>query len=175
MNFHGWLLIPLLATAVAASDHAGRRAPGFSLPDANLQQHDLYDYRGKVVVLEFMQTRCPVCQQMTKLLATVQETYKDRVAVLSIAVPPDQVSTVQQFIAEFKVTNPVLIDCGSVTLSYLRPPPHAPTVHVPHLFVIDRDGVIRNDFHHDAAHGGFSEPELFAEIDKLAGPPLKKK
>ena len=35
------------------------RAPGFSLPDLKADQHDLADYRGKVVILEFMQTTCP--------------------------------------------------------------------------------------------------------------------
>jgi len=164
-------LILLSASALLASDHAGRRAPGFSLPDANLQQHDLYDYRGKVVIVEFMQTTCPNCQEMTKLLAKVQERYKEKVAILSVAVPPDQVGTVQKFMADFKVTYPVLLDCGAVALSYLRPPPHAPTIHVPHLFLIDRAGVIRDDFHHDAGPAVVDEAGLFREIDKLMAPP----
>ena len=47
-----------------------RRAPGFSLPDVNTEQHDLADYRGKVVILEFMQTTCPHCAAFTEVLAT---------------------------------------------------------------------------------------------------------
>ena len=50
----------LFAAALFAAD-ASRRAPGFSLPDSKAQQHDLADYRGKVVILEFIQTACPHC------------------------------------------------------------------------------------------------------------------
>ncbi len=165
------------ALLLAAGEHSGRRAPGFSLPDANLQQHDLYDYRGKVVIVEFIQTACPNCQAFAKVLNEIPKRYGDQVAVLSIAVPPDQVGTVQKYMADFQVRNPVLIDCGAVALSYLRPPPHAPTIHVPHLFLIDRAGTIRNDFHHDADSAEiFGGPGFFREIDKLVGKaPVRKK
>ncbi len=38
-----------------------RRAPGFALPNSQMKVVDLADYRGKIVVLEFMQTTCPHC------------------------------------------------------------------------------------------------------------------
>jgi peroxiredoxin len=157
------LSLPLLA-----SGNAGRRAPGFSLPDVNLQQHDLYDYRGKVVVLEFMQTTCPNCQAFTGVLNRVAARYGDRVAVLHVVMPPDIVDTAQKYAADYKVKTPILLDCGSVALSYLRPPPHAPTIHVPHVFLIDREGIIRADWHHEPENTHiFTGDGLFPEIDKL--------
>ena len=43
-----------------ANEFSNRRAPGFSLADSKFQQHDPQDYRGKVVIVDFMQTTCPV-------------------------------------------------------------------------------------------------------------------
>jgi hypothetical protein len=41
-------------------------------------------------------------------------------------------------------------------------------IDVPHLFVIDQHGMIRNDFgYKEDARAVFEGPELFVEIDKL--------
>ena len=40
----------------AAGELSNRRAPGFSLPDSNINYHDLGDYRGKVVLVDFIKT-----------------------------------------------------------------------------------------------------------------------
>lgn len=47
---------PLPALAAAA---VGRTAPEFSLPDTAGRQHTLTDYRGKYVVLEWVNPSCP--------------------------------------------------------------------------------------------------------------------
>ena len=63
-------LTVIIALAAAALVPAGlpaqgaRRAPGFCLPDSKMELHDLADYRGKPVILEFMQTTCPHCQRL---------------------------------------------------------------------------------------------------------------
>ena len=41
----------LCAAALFAGDQAGRRAPGFALPDSTMKFHDLADYRGKIVLI----------------------------------------------------------------------------------------------------------------------------
>ena len=54
--------IGLLASAAllfASGELSGRRAPGFSLPDLQGQQHDLQDYRGKIVIVDIIQTTFP--------------------------------------------------------------------------------------------------------------------
>ena len=65
------LTILLCAAALFAAD-ALRRAPGFALMDSKGQLHDLADYRGKVVVLEFMQTTCPHCAGFAPTLQKAQ-------------------------------------------------------------------------------------------------------
>jgi len=44
---------------LSAQPLSGRRAPSFSLPDSKLKQHDILDYRGKWLLLDFMQNDYP--------------------------------------------------------------------------------------------------------------------
>jgi len=156
----------------AAGELSGRRAPGFSLPDLHGQQHDLQDYRGKIVLIDIIQTTCPHCQLLTDVLTKVVAKYGGKVAVLTFAIPRDTPSTVASFVAEHKVTTPVLFDCGQATMSYLKLTPQNPKVDVPHLFLIDGGGMIRNDFGYGFDTRNIFEGEgLDLEIDRLlAGP-----
>ena len=47
---------------------AGRRAPSFSLPDFKGNFYDSLDFRGKPLIIEFMQTNCPHCSVFAKTL-----------------------------------------------------------------------------------------------------------
>src|SRR4051794_5518625 len=97
----------LCAMALCAAEPV-RRAPGFSLPDGKAEQHDLADYRGKVVLLEFMQTTCPHCAAFTSVLDKVQKKYGDKVVILAVSVPPDNQNTVAAYISGHKITYPIL-------------------------------------------------------------------
>ena len=46
------LLGAAAASLEAAGELSNRRAPGFSLPDSNINYHDLGDYRGKIVLVD---------------------------------------------------------------------------------------------------------------------------
>ncbi len=152
------LITGLAGSAWAGGELSNRRAPGFSLPDSNLKQYDLQDYKGKVVILDFMRTACTHCGAFSKVLAQVEKKYGTRVQVLSIVNPPDNQKTVQQYKTQKQITTPILFDCGQVTTSYLKITPQNPTIQVPHYFVIDGEGKIREDF-------GYSEAnqEMFEE------------
>jgi peroxiredoxin len=166
------------ALLFASGELSGRRAPGFSLPDLHGQQHDLYDYRGKIVLIDIIQTTCPHCQQLADVLVKVEARYGGKVAVLTFAIPRDTPATVAGFVAEHKVTSPVLFDCGQVSASYLKATPQNPKVNVPHLFVIDTQGMIRDDFAYGFDTRNIFEGEgLDIVIDRLlaAPPPAKKK
>ena len=172
-------LLGLLGSAVlllASGDLSGRRAPGFSLPDLHLKQHDLQDYRGKVVIIDIMQTTCPHCQQLAGVLEKVSAKYGEKVAVLTIALPPDNQSTVARFTAEYKVTAPILFDCGQVSASYLKATPQNPKANVPHVFLIDGHGTIRNDFGYEFdTRNMFEGDGLEVEVDRLLGSPAPAK
>jgi peroxiredoxin len=151
----------------AAGEYSNRRAPGFSLMDSHYQQHDMQDYRGKVVILDFMQTTCPVCNSLADQLVEIGAKYGDKVAILSIVTLPDNFVEADKFTTRHKAPWPVLFDAGQVMMSYLKLQPNGNmNVHFPHVFLVDGAGMIRNDF-----EGSEDKPlttaELSAEIDKL--------
>jgi peroxiredoxin len=164
----------LCAAALFAAD-APRRAPGFSLPDIKTQQHDLADYRGKVVVLEFMQTTCPHCAAFTSVLSQIEQKYGNKVAIVSIVNPPDDQSKVSSYISGHQIDYPVLLDCGQVAYSYIE----KASFDLPSVFLIDGSGMIRNHWEYSLlTRDIFEGNALMPEVGKLAGgsaAPLQKK
>jgi len=131
----------LCATAFVAAA-ADRRAPGFSLVDSKGIEHDLADYRGKLVLLEFIQTTCPHCATVAENLQKAQEKYGGKIAVLAVVNHPDDPNTVQQFIAGHKITYPILFDSGQMAYSYVL----SGNLQYPRMFMIDAGGTIRMDY-----------------------------
>lgn len=161
----------LLAAALvsASGELSNRRAPGFALPNADYTHfYDLQDYRGKVLVIDIMSTTCPHCQLLSTTLEKVAQKYGDKVAVLSVVLPPDNQSTVDRYKAVNHITVPIACDMGQMTISYLQARPGMSHIDVPHVFLIDKQGMIRNDFaYSDKDKAVFEGPALFPEIDKL--------
>ncbi len=154
----------------ASGEYSDRRAPGFALPDPGYQHYyDLQDYAGKVVIIDIMSTRCPHCLLTSTTLEQVKARYGDKVAILEVVLPPDNQDTIAKFIQTNKVTVPVVCDMGQMTASYFKATPATMQhIDVPHLFLIDQHGTIRNDFGYDeATRNVFEGVGLFAEIDRL--------
>ena len=139
-------LVAVVALLAGAGDYSNRRAPGFSLTDSHYQQHDGQDYRGKVLLIDIMTTTCQHCQKLADVLAQVREKYGDRIGIVSVVTLPDNFDKADRFAAEHKVKWPILFDSGQMIASYLKVTPSNPEVRFPHLFVVDGDGMIRNDF-----------------------------
>jgi len=155
----------LCAAALFAAD-VNRRAPGFSLVDAKGEEHDLADYRGKLVLLNFTQTTCPHCAGFAEVLQQIQEKYGKKVAVIAVVNPPDDPGKVTAYVQGHKITYPVLFDSGQVAYSYVL----APTVNFPQLYVIDSGGIIRRDYlYGPLTQDIFEGDKLTAEIDRLLG------
>jgi peroxiredoxin len=79
---------------------------------------------------------------------------------------PDNQNTADRFARDHKVTWPIVFDSGQMITSYLRVTPTNPQVHFPHLFLIDKEGTIRNDFD-STEDKAMTIEALSAEIDKL--------
>jgi peroxiredoxin len=170
----GTRLISLLLAATscfATGEFSGRRAPSFALPDTNINLYDILDYRGKVLLLEFISANCPHCRDVAPVYEKVKAKYGAKVAILSVVTyPPDDQTTVAKYIQDTQTTVPVLFDCGQVTRAYLKVTPKDSQREFPHLFLIDAAGMIRNDFIWGPdTKEVFAGPGLFAEIDKLLG------
>jgi peroxiredoxin len=158
------------ATLLSAAELSGRRAPGFSLPDMTMKQYDPQDYRGKILVIELMQTTCQHCEKFSEILQEAANKYGGRVAILSVVNPPDNATTVKKYIDEHKISVPILFDCGQMAASYLKVGPQNPNFNIPHVFLIDAQGMIRNDYGYSPlTQGIFEGRELFTEIDRMLG------
>ncbi len=156
------------ACLCAAGELSGGRAPGFALPDLQLKFHDGQDYRGKILIVEFMQTSCPHCETFSGVLKKVLAKYGDRVAALAITNPPDNQSTVGQYVARTGSRIPILFDCGQVAAAFLKVTPKNPTINLPHVFLVDSQGIIRNDFAYSLLTRDIFEGDgLFRELDRL--------
>ena len=154
-----------------AGELSNRRAPGFALPDSNINYHDLADYRGKIVLVDLIKTSCPICNSSHKILESVRQKYPDKVTILTIVpASEDNAATVRQFVCNNSVKTPVLFDCGQVMASYLKLTPQKSNIGLPHLFLIDANGVIRNDWEY--AGGGVTSvfealPPLLKEVEAV--------
>jgi peroxiredoxin len=159
------IAILFCAAALFAGENTGRRAPGFALPDSKMTFHDLADYRGKIVLIDFTQTDCSHCAAFAPILNQVQQKYGDKVVILAVVNGVhDNAPKVAAYVAGHQITYPVLFDSGQMEYSYVR----KPSVENPCLFLIDGNGVIRNDW----SYGPFSRDifegkGLFTEIDRV--------
>ncbi len=65
-----------VATPVAIG--IGQAAPDFSLPGTDGQTYSLGQFKGKVVLLEFMAPWCPHCQEDAPVFNQIHDAYKDK-------------------------------------------------------------------------------------------------
>ena len=67
--------------------------------------------------------------------------------MLSIVItPPETQATVAKYVAETKITTPIVFDSGQVAISYFKATPQNPTFDTPHLFAISPNGMIVKDW-----------------------------
>ncbi len=146
-----------------------RRAPGFCLMDTSQQWHDLADYRGKIVLVEFMKSECPHCASFSTVLNGLKLKYGDKLAILAISNPPDTPQILAQFAKGHNLSYPLLLDQGQAAYSYVR----TPSIDLPTVYLIDANGMIRNFWVDGVLTKDIFEGNgLSREIDKLlAGAP----
>jgi len=161
------LTLALIACAAASAVNLPRPAAevAIRLP---FGQKLLSEYKGKVIVLGFILTTCPHCQDTTRLLSGVQKDYAAKgVQVLEAAFNPDAPQKLAEFIQKFQPAFPVGTVDGSFVQNYAQiTPAMRPTV--PIIFFIDRGMNIRAQyFGSDPLFEGDQNKNIRAEIDKL--------
>jgi len=121
------------ALARLESDDAKRQAADFTLTDLQGQPWHLRDLRGKVVLVNFWATWCPPCRKEMPDLQALYDKYKDR-GFLVLSISDEESAKVSPFIAERKITYPVLLDPGrKVNEAFV-------VEGIPKSFVYDREG-----------------------------------
>jgi peroxiredoxin len=158
------ILAALLCAAALYAVDPGQRAPGFALMNAQGDVVDLYDFRGKPVIIEFMQTTCPHCANFAVVLGKVQAKFGDRVRIIAIANPPDNPNSVARFIAGHGITYPIVFDSGQAAYSYMK----VMKFDLPQVFLVDADGIVFNRYGYSALTKDVFEGDgLLNEIDRL--------
>ncbi len=112
----------------------GKQAPDFALVDLKGEKHQLSDYRGQGVFLNFWGTWCKPCEKEMPYINNQYLQFKDQgVQVLSVNVGESNLA-VQKFADQFKLEFPIVIDKdGQVMNAYNVDP-------LPVTFLIDKDG-----------------------------------
>jgi len=126
---------PQFAAAIAKldADDAKRQNADFKLADLQGKAWHLKDLRGKVVLVNFWATWCPPCRKEMPDLDTLFNKFKDQGFVV-LAISDEEAAKVNPFIAERKISYPVLLDPGrTVTESFQ-------VEGIPKSFVYDRAG-----------------------------------
>lgn len=144
---------------------AGAAAPLFSLGGMNGQSYSLADALKKGPVLAaFYKISCPVCQFTFPFLERIYEAY----AVSNITfwgISQDEVSGTREFMNEFGVKFPSLIDANGYKTSK-----QYGLTNVPSIFLIQPDGKVQT------ATVGFNKLDLeriSAELSKASGKPAQ--
>jgi len=126
---------PQFAAAMAQleADDAIRQNVDFTLTDLQGKQWHLKDLRGKVVLVNFWATWCPPCRKEMPDLDALFNRFKDQAFVV-LAISDEDAAKVSPFIAERKISYPILLDPGrKVTESFK-------VEGIPKSFVYDRAG-----------------------------------
>jgi len=121
-------------------------APNFKLEDISGKALSLEDVKGKIVLVDFWATWCGPCVMSIPELVDLQEKYKSKgVVVVGITVDDDKVSKGEllAFKKKMRINYPILRANNKVYEDYFG---RTSGFSIPTLFVIDREGKVRDRF-----------------------------
>jgi peroxiredoxin len=121
------------ALAKMTADNERRQQVDFTLRELNGKSWTLKELHGKVVVLNFWATWCPPCRKEMPDLETLYQQFKDQ-GLLILAISDEDAGKVKPFIAQQKVTYPILLDPGRKVNELFQ------IEGIPKTFVYDRTG-----------------------------------
>jgi peroxiredoxin len=112
-------------------------APDFELPDLRGNLHGLSDYRGKIVIVNFWSAECPHSERADSLITDWLRKWGGEVELLPIAANRNESARRVEEAANTRRLPKVLMDAEQVVANLYE------AVTTPHVFVIDRDGILR--------------------------------
>ena len=114
-----------------------RPAPDFELPDLDGVLHRLADYRGRIVIVNFWSCECPHAERTDRVIIAMVVQWMEDVVLLSIA--SNQIESMDA-LAEAARTRRlplVLVDREAIVADLFG------AQITPHVFVMDREGILR--------------------------------
>ena len=115
----------------------GQKAPDFRLMDVDGNWVSLFDFSGKVVIINFWATWCVPCRWEIPGFVEQQESYPDDLVIVGISMDEDGPDVVPPFMEQFGINYPVLYGDENVSRSY------GGITGIPTSFVLDRNLVIQ--------------------------------
>ena len=146
----GWYLFETM-------ENVRGRAPDFFLTDLENNAFYLSDFRGKVVLLEFMATWCGSCKFQMQDYKVVHEKYGEKLILISIDVDPaESRETLIDFVQEFPYATWIwALDTSNLLEAYK-------VIEIPKTVIVDQNGYIK------FSHAGPTDSSvLIKEIDQL--------
>jgi peroxiredoxin len=115
------------------ADDRNRQQADFTLTDLSGMQWNLRALAGKVVLVNFWATWCPPCRKELPDLEALYQRFRPRGLVI-LAISDEDAGKVQPFVADHKLTYPVLLDPGRKVNALFA------VEGIPKSFVYGRDG-----------------------------------
>lgn len=143
MSFIGIIAVAGAAAAGPGVD-VGDRAPQFTLADSAGNEVSLADFKGKVVVLEWVNPDCPFVKRHYKegSMKNLSTAYDESMGVVWLTINSTNYmdsSANAAFVQKEGITWPVLVDQdGTVGHAY-------GAATTPHMFIIGKDGTVVYD------------------------------
>jgi peroxiredoxin len=122
------------AMAKLEADDERRQIANFTLTDLQGKSWTLKDLKGKVVLVNFWATWCPPCRKEMPDLDSLYNRFKDQGFVILAISEDEETAKVGPYIAEHKITYPILLDPGSKVNNLFQ------VEGIPKSFVYDREG-----------------------------------
>jgi peroxiredoxin len=128
---------PQFAAAMAKleADDQHRNDADFTLTDLSGKTWTLKELRGKVVLVNFWATWCPPCRKEMPDLETLNQRFGPQ-GLMILGISDEDAATVSAFIAQQKVTYPILLDPGRKVNELFQ------IDGIPKTFIYGRDGNI---------------------------------
>jgi peroxiredoxin len=134
----------------ALSLHINQPVPDFELPALDGRLHRLSDYRGKIVIVNFWSCECPQSERTDRAIMSMLvqhlhraaakravQVWRDDVVLLTIASNKNESADAIKTVAQARHHPAVLLDENCRVANQFE----ARTT--PHVFVIDREGILR--------------------------------
>jgi peroxiredoxin len=112
-------------------------APDFTLPDLDGRIHMLSDYRGQIVIVNFWSAECPHSERFDADIKTRLPDWGEDVVLLSVASNANEADEMLKAAAHRRKVSVLLRDADQKVADRYE----AQTT--PHVFVIDRKGILR--------------------------------
>ena len=111
--------------------------PNFSLPDLYGKINYIKDFRGKIVIINFWSCECPHSERTDKSILSMLVQWQEGVVMLTIASNRNESVEEIKNVSEARRIPNVWIDADCQIANLFE------AVTTPHIFVIDRNGILR--------------------------------